>query len=89
LNLAQAMCITSLLYVYYVSTPNKTLNLNLNLIEQYVITFVSDLGQVGGFLMVLHIPLPIKLSATVHLITIRSRPRRFHRQFMKDKINRK
>ena len=34
-------------------------------IQQYVITFVSDLRQVGGFLRVLRFPPPIKLSATI------------------------
>ena len=31
----------------------------------YVIKFVSDLRQVGGFLQVLQIPPPIKLTATI------------------------
>ena len=34
-------------------------------VQQYVITFVSDLRQVGGFLRVLRFPLPIKLTATI------------------------
>ena len=34
------------------------------LIQQYVIKFVSDLRQVGGFLQVLRFPPAIKLSAT-------------------------
>jgi hypothetical protein len=29
-------------------------------VQHYVIKFVSDLGQVGGFLRVLRFPLPIK-----------------------------
>ena len=31
-------------------------------IQHYVIQFVRDLGQVGGFLRVLQFPLPIKLT---------------------------
>ena len=34
-------------------------------IQHYVIKFVSDLRQVGGFLRVLRFPPPIKLTATV------------------------
>jgi len=34
-------------------------------IEHYVIKFVSDLQQVGGFLRVLLFPPPIKLTATI------------------------
>jgi hypothetical protein len=34
-------------------------------IQQYVIKFVSDLQQVGGFLRVLRFPPPIKLTATM------------------------
>ena len=33
--------------------------------QHYVIKFVSDLQQVGGFLRVLRFPLPIKQSATI------------------------
>jgi hypothetical protein len=36
-------------------------------IQHYVIKFVSDLRQVGGFLWVLRFPPPIKLTATVWL----------------------
>jgi hypothetical protein len=32
---------------------------------EYLIKFVSDLRQVGGFLRVLRIPLPIKLTAKI------------------------
>ena len=35
------------------------------LIQHYVIKFVSDLRQVGGFLLVLRFPLSIKLTATI------------------------
>ena len=36
-------------------------------IQHYVIKFVSDLQQVGGFLWVLRFPPSIKLTATVWL----------------------
>ena len=36
-------------------------------IHHYVINFVSDLRQVGGFLLVLRFPPPIKLAATILL----------------------
>jgi len=36
-------------------------------IQHYVIQFVSDLRQVGGFLRVLRFPPPIKLTATIKL----------------------
>jgi hypothetical protein len=36
-------------------------------IQHYVIKFVSDLRQVGGFLRVLRFPPPIKLTATIEL----------------------
>ena len=35
-------------------------------IQHYVIKFVSDLLQVGGFLRVLWFPPPIKLTATIY-----------------------
>jgi hypothetical protein len=34
-------------------------------VQHYVIKFVSDLRQVGGFLLVLQFPPPIKLTATI------------------------
>ena len=34
-------------------------------IQHYVIKFVSDLRQVGGFLQVLRFPAPIKITATI------------------------
>jgi hypothetical protein len=34
-------------------------------IQHYLIKFVSDLRQVGGFLRVLRYPSPIKLTATI------------------------
>ena len=36
-------------------------------VQHYVIKFVSDLRQVGGFLRVLGFPPPIKLTATIYL----------------------
>jgi len=36
-------------------------------IQHYVIKFISDLRQVGGFLWVLRIHPPIKLTATIRL----------------------
>ena len=35
------------------------------LIQQYVIKFVSDWWQVGGFLRILRFPPPIKLTSTI------------------------
>ena len=53
------------------SVPITTKVVNLNpahgdvySILHYVIKFVSDLRQVGGFLRILQFPLPIKLTAT-------------------------
>ena len=34
-------------------------------VQRYAIKFVSDLGQVGGFLRVLRSPPPIKLTAMI------------------------
>jgi hypothetical protein len=39
--------------------------LGLVQVQHYVIKFVSDLRQVGGFLRVLRLPPPIKLTATI------------------------
>jgi hypothetical protein len=36
-----------------------------SMLQHYVIKFVSDLRQVGGFLRVLRFPPPIKLTATI------------------------
>ena len=36
-----------------------------NLIQHYVIKFVSDLRQIGGFLQVLQFPPPVTLTATI------------------------
>jgi hypothetical protein len=37
-------------------------------VQHYVIKFVSDLPQVGGFIRVLQFPPPIKLTATIILL---------------------
>ena len=37
----------------------------VNSIPYYVIKFVSDLQRVGGFLLVLRFPSPIKLTSTI------------------------
>jgi hypothetical protein len=34
-------------------------------VQHYMIKFFSDLRQVGGFLRVLRLPTPIKLTATI------------------------
>jgi hypothetical protein len=34
-------------------------------VQHYMIKFVGDFRQVGGFLLVLRFPLPIKLIATI------------------------
>ena len=54
------------------SVPITTNVVNSNLvhgemysIQHYVIKFVSDLLQVGGFLRVFRFPPPIKLTATI------------------------
>ena len=39
--------------------------LEVHLIQLYVIKFVSDLRQGGGFLRVLRFPPPIKLTVTI------------------------
>jgi hypothetical protein len=49
---------------------NKVVSLNpvhgeVYLIQHYVIKFVSDLRQVGGFLCVLQFPPPIKLTIMI------------------------
>jgi len=36
-------------------------------VQHYLIKFVSDLWQIGGFLRVLRFPPPIKLTATIKL----------------------
>ena len=53
-------CAISAGFVYSNPTHNEVYS-----IQHYVITFVSDLWQVGGFLQVLRFPPPIKLTATI------------------------
>ena len=55
-----------------VSITTKIVSSNLahgevHSIKHYVIQFVSDLGKVEGFLLVLLFLLPIKLTATIKL----------------------
>ena len=54
------------------SVPITTKVMSSNLVDKevysmqhYVIQFVSDLRQIGGFLRVLRCPPPIKLTATI------------------------
>jgi hypothetical protein len=47
-----------------VMSPNSSYG-EVYSIQHYVIKFVSDLRQVGGFLRVLQVPPPIKLTATI------------------------
>ena len=52
--------------VQSVPITTKVASLNpVQAIQHYVIKFVSDLLQVGGFLRVLRFPPPIKLTATI------------------------
>jgi len=49
-------------------TTDVSLNLDqgeVYILQHYLIKFVSDLRQVGGFLQVLRFPPPIKLTATI------------------------
>jgi hypothetical protein len=48
-------------------------------IQHYVIKFVSDLRQVGGFRRVLQFPAPIKLIATVLVVEEAGVPGKNHR----------
>jgi hypothetical protein len=62
--------IHSTIHVQSVPINTKVVSSNLahsevHLIQHYVIKFVSDLQQVGGFLWVLWFPPPIKLTVTI------------------------
>ena len=58
------------LHVQSVSITTKVVSSNLaqdevHSMQHYVIKFVSDLQQVGGFLPILRFPPPIKLTAMI------------------------
>jgi hypothetical protein len=57
----------SVLLVEEIGEPveNRIPLMMLYSIQHYVIKFVNDLRQVGGFLPVLRFPPPIKLTATI------------------------
>ena len=69
--------IYKILNLYYLQLPVQSVSITTNVvssnpvhgevdsIQHYVIKFVSDLQQVGGFLRVLRFPPPIKLTATI------------------------
>ena len=44
---------------------SNPVNAEVYSIQHYVIKFVNDLRQVGGFLLVIRIPPPIKPTATI------------------------
>jgi len=49
-----------------VTIPTNVVSSNpIQATQHYVIKFVSDLRQVGGFLRVLRFPPPIKLTVTI------------------------
>jgi len=57
---------------FYQSVPftnkvvsSKTVHGEVYSIQDYVIKFVSDLRQIGGFLVVLWFPSPIKVTSTI------------------------
>jgi hypothetical protein len=50
-----------------ITTDVVSSNLDQGEVQHYVIKFVSDLRQVGGFLRVLRFPPLIKLTATIYL----------------------
>ena len=55
-----------LLYSYgVVIVSSSSVHGEVHSIQHYVIMFVNDLRQVGGFLRVLRFPPPIKLTATI------------------------
>ena len=47
-------------YIYFILIWGKCYG-----VQHYVIKFVNDLRQVGGFLPVLRFPQPIKLTTTI------------------------
>ena len=50
-----------------VVSSNHPTNGEVYSIQLHVITFVSDLRQVGGFLRVIRFPQPIKLTAIIYM----------------------
>jgi hypothetical protein len=50
---------------YAISACSKFESRSGRSVQHYVIKFVSDLRQIGGFLRVLRFPPPINLSATM------------------------
>jgi hypothetical protein len=50
----------------YLTLQTENIHFKIEIsIQHYVIAFVSDLRQVGGFLRVLRFPPPIKLTAAI------------------------
>ena len=54
----------SAMHAHHDQCPNLTLD-EMHSIQHYVINIVSDLQQVCGFLWVLQLPPPIKLTARI------------------------
>jgi hypothetical protein len=57
-------------FFFYFTITTKVVSVNpvhgeVYSIQHYVIKFVSDLRQVGGFLWVIRFPPPIKLNAMI------------------------
>ena len=52
---------------YAISVSLSPAHVDVYSIQHYVIKFVGDLRQVGGFLRVVRFPPPIKLTATIHV----------------------
>ena len=50
---------------HYNVVSSNPASIKVHSIQQYVITFVTDLRQVGGFLRVLQFPPSIKLTAMI------------------------
>ena len=59
-------CVISVYHHYNIVSLNPAHG-EVYSIQHYVITFVSDLRQVGGFLRVFRFPPPIKLTTTILL----------------------
>jgi hypothetical protein len=50
---------------FFMTNMEQRKQMDLYSIQHYVIKFVSDLGQVGGFIRVLSLPPPMKLLGEV------------------------